>query len=112
MPNYSTAVAAATAVVGFDLWDGQVWARSPVDRVLNTLGLAGSAVIGDTEVEVSIDEVRVGNFLNTALLVPQTDRDMADLGGLGVPAGAQLRAIVRDAPATSILHSRVNLENL
>jgi len=111
MPNYATATAAATAVVGFDLFAGEVWARSPVDRVLNTVGIAGSAVIGDTEVELSIDEVRVGNFLNTALLVPQSDRDMADLGGLGIPAGAQLRCIVRDAPATSILHTRINLEN-
>jgi len=112
MPNYFTSTPAATAVVGNDLFDGEVWARSPVDRVLNEFGIAGSAVILDTEVELSIDEVRVGNFTNTALLAPQTDRDMTDLGGLGIPAGAQLRCIVRDAAATSVINTRIQLENI
>lgn len=111
MPSYTAAVAAATAVVGFDLFTDEVWSRSPVDRVLTGSGIAGSAVIGDSEVELFIDEVRVGSFLNNRLLVPTQDEIQA-LEDLFIPAGAQLRSIVRDAPATSILYHTVVIEDV
>lgn len=112
MPNFTADVAAATAVVGFDLFSGEVWARTPQDRVLNGIAYTGSAVIGDTEIEVYIDEVRVGSFFNSALLTPQVDRDIQPLESLGVPGGAQLRANVVDAPATSIVYAMVALEDV
>jgi len=111
MPNYTADVPAATAIVGADLFLGEVWARSPVDRVLNGIAYTGSAVIGDTEIEVFIDEVRVGSFFNSALLVPQVDRDLVPLESLGVPAGAQLRALVVDAAATSVVFTTAALED-
>jgi len=110
MPSYTAAVAAATAVVGFDLFTDEVWARSPIDRILVGSGVAGSAVIGDSEVELFIDEVRVGAFFNNRLLLPTQD-EIQDLEDLFIPAGAQLRSIVRDAPATSILYHTVVLED-
>lgn len=112
MPNFTSDTAAATAVVGFDLFAGEVWARTPQDRILNGVAYTGSAVIGDTEIEVFIDEVRVGSFFNSALLTPQIDRDIQPLEGLGVPAGAQLRANVIDAPATSIVYVLAALEDV
>jgi len=110
MPSYVAAVAAATAIVGFDLFTGEVWARSPVDRILTGTGVTGSAVIGDSEVELFIDEVRVGSFFNNRLLVPTQD-EVVDLEDLFIPAGAELRSIVRDAPATSILYHTVVVED-
>jgi len=110
MPSYTAGVAAATAIVGYDLFTAEVWARSPMDRILVGAGIAGSAVIGDSEVEIFIDEVRVGQFFNNRLLLPTQD-EIQDLEDLFVPAGAQLRAIVRDAPATSILYTTVVLED-
>jgi len=80
--------------------------------VLNGIAYTGSAVIGDTEIEVYIDEVRVGSFFNSALLTPQVDRDIQPLESLGVPGGAQLRANVVDAPATSIVYAMVALEDV
>jgi len=112
MPNFTSDVAAAVAVVGADLFTGEVWARTPQDRVLNGIAYTGSAVIGDTEIEVYIDEVRVGSFFNSALLTPQVDRDIQPLESLGVPAGAQLRANVVDAAATSIVYAMVALEDV
>lgn len=112
MPNFTADVAAATALVGADLFTGEVWARAPQDRVLNGIAYTGSAVIGDTEIEVYIDEVRVGSFFNSALLTPQIDRDIQPLESLGVPAGAQLRANVIDAAATSIVYCLVALEDV
>jgi len=111
MPNFTAANTAAVAVVGADLFDGETWARSPVDRILNGFAYTGSAVIGDTEVEVFIDEVRVGSFFNSALLTPQIDRDIQPLESLGVPAGAQLRCVVIDAAATSIVYALVAIED-
>jgi len=112
MPNFTADVAAAVALVGADLFTGEVWARAPQDRVLNGIAYTGSAVIGDTEIEVYIDEVRVGSFFNSALLTPQVDRDIQPLEALGVPAGAQLRANVIDAAATSIVYAMVALEDV
>ena len=111
MPTYTAANTAAVAIVGADLFVGEVWARSPQDRVLNGIAYTGSAVIGDTEIEVYIDEVRVGAFFNSALLTPQVDRDVVPLEGLGVPAGAQLRALVVDAAATSVVYTSAALED-
>jgi len=111
MPTFTADNTAAVAVLDADLFNGEVWARAPQDRVLNGLSYTGSAVIGDTEIEVYIDEVRVGSFFNSALLTPQIDRDMVPLENLGVPGGAQLRALVRDAAATSVVYTSVALED-
>lgn len=112
MPNYTADVAAATAVVGYNLATGERWARSPVNRVLKGVAITGSAVIGDSEVDVYIDEVRVSGFFNSALLTPQVDRDIVPQPSLLVPAGAEIQAIVIDAPATSIIYFLVALEDL
>jgi len=112
MPNFTADVTAAVAIVGADLFTGEVWARTPQDRTLNGIAFTGSAVIGDAEIEVFIDEVRVGSFFNSALLVPQVDRDIQPLEALGIPAGAQLRAIVVDAAATSIVFCMAALEDV
>jgi len=111
MPNFTSDVTAAVAIIGADLFTGETWARSPVDRILNGIAYTGSAVIGDTEIEVFIDEVRVGSFFNSALLTPQIDRDIQPLEALGVPAGAQLRAVVVDAAATSVVFALAALED-
>jgi len=111
MPNWTADNTAAVAIVGADLFAGQVWARTPQDRVLMGVAYTGSAVIGDTEIEVSIDEVRVGSFFNSALLTPQGDRDIMPLESLGIPGGAQLRAIVIDAAATSVVFAMVAVED-
>lgn len=112
MPNYTVGTAAATAVVGYNLTQNERWARSPVHRVLKGIALTGSAVIGDCEVDVYIDEVRVSGFFNSALLTPQVDRDIVPMASLLVPSGAELQAIVIDAPATSILYLMAAMEDL
>lgn len=112
MPNYTVGVAAATAVVGYNLTTAERWARSPQHRVLNGIALTGSAVIGDSEVDVYIDEVRVSGLFNSALLTPQVDRDIVPVSALVVPAGAEIQALVLDAPATSILYFMAALEDM
>lgn len=111
MPTYTSPVTAAVAVVGADLFEGKVWARSPADRVLQGVSYTGSAVVGDTEIEVFVDETRIGSYFNSKLLTPNID-DMFAVGNLGVPAGALLRAMVLDAAATSIVYAQVQIANI
>ena len=111
MPSYTASVAAATAVLDYDLFSNEVWSRSPTNRTLNGIGTRGSAAAGDTMFEVFIDEVRVGNFYNISTGFPNND-DIAALDQLIVPAGAQLRAIVRDAATTNPINVTVELENI
>jgi len=100
MANFTASVTAAVAIVGADVLAGEVWARSPRNRSLSGFAYTGSAAIGDTEGELFIDEVRVGQFFNSKLLVGNID-DLQPLDDLFIPAGAQLRFIVNDAAATS-----------
>lgn len=111
MPNYLTSVAAATAVVGYDLLVNEVHARSPKHRTLNAVALKGSAAAMDTIVEMYIDEVRVGKFGNTGTGVPNKD-DLFMTERNIIPAGAQIRAIVTDAPATNPIQVMLTLEDL
>jgi len=55
--------------------------------------------------------VRIGSFFNSKLLTPNID-DLVPLEALGIPAGAQLRGIVVDAAATSIVYAMVALEDI
>ena len=112
MPNYTASVLAATAVVGYNVFVSERWARSPVHRTLSAVGIAGSAAIGDTQIDLYIDEIRVSSMFNTSLAFPQVDRDMQPLSNLLIPAGAELQAVVVDAPTTNPINVTVALEDL
>lgn len=113
MAVYQGRIAAAVALVGADLFTGEVWARSPRNRTLKSFGMVGSAAIGDAEVDLMIDEVRMGNFFNstTGVIAPRYD-DMIKMGNLFVPAGALLRALVRDAATTNPLAFMIELADM
>jgi len=91
------------------MFEGEVFARSPMDRTIAGIAVKGSAAAADSEVELFVDEVRIGNYFNTGTGFPNGD-DEIDLEDLGVPAGAQLRAVVRDAATTNPLFIRITLE--
>ncbi|HIB66171.1 MAG TPA: hypothetical protein EYO33_13910 [Phycisphaerales bacterium] len=107
MPSNTTSVGASTAVLEYDILTGERHSRQPYDRAITGIGLAGSAAIGDTELEVFVDTVLVGTFFNTSLGFPNKD-DMIDQEAIGVPAGAQLQALVRDAPASNPINIRID----
>lgn len=110
MPNYTVSVPAATAVLNNDLLDGQRFKRTPQNRTLEGVALRGSAAPGDTEIEMFIDEVRVGAFFNNALLFPNND-DLLPLESLFIPGGAELQAIVVDAATTNPINLMLSLED-
>jgi len=102
-------IAAATAVVGYDLLtnrpDIQNSARS---RVLRALALTGSAAAGDTVVEIKVSNRTVATLYNTATGFPTNDASKFPTS-YSVPAGSPLSVIVTDAPATNALNLLVDV---
>lgn len=97
----AVSVAAATAVVGYDLFQNQTWRVSARPRRLRGLACAGSAAALDTQVDLYVDQYYVGTFFNSATGAPNMDRDIVPLKGNYVPPGATVACIVKDAPATN-----------
>lgn len=111
MPSFDKSNTAAVAIVDADLFANEVWARAPYDRVVTGFAYTGSAVVGDTEVQLFADEVRIGGFFNSKLLTPDMD-DLIPQDDLEVPSGSLLRCIVRDAAATSLVYTRITVEDI
>jgi len=102
-------VAAATAVLGYNVLQNRPDVQSAGrTRTLRGFALTGSAVIGDCSVDVKVGDRVVGTFYNSALLTPQSDRDVMPMS-VHVPAGVPVSVIVVDAPATSIMYSMLDL---
>lgn len=104
-------VAAAVAVVGYDLATGQTWKTAGQDRMLNAFGLAGSAAALDSQVDIMIGEVKVGELYNSSLGAVQKDTDMFR-GGALIPGGTPISILVTDAPATNPLNVAVDLQDI
>lgn len=98
----SISVAAATAVLDFDLMRDNVFKQSTHPRVLKGAALAGSAAAGDAKVVISKGSVKIAELYNTATGFPTTDH----LFGIGEYIGAndEISAVVTDAPATNPLN--------
>lgn len=94
-----SSVAAATAVVDYDLLRDKNWKRSSAPRVIQGLGLCGSGAAGDTLVEVLVNSDLVAELYNRA--TGFATRDHVLPVSVIVPAGAELVARVKDAPVTS-----------
>lgn len=112
MPGYTVSTDATSATVGVDLFANQVFARAPQNRAITSVGVAGSAAIGDAEIDLLVDEIRIGNYFNTrtGVAMPNFD-DIKQLENLSVPGGAQLRAVVRDAATTNPLNISITVED-
>jgi hypothetical protein len=96
-------VAAATAVVGYDLLlsgTGPRFARmAGVDRVIKAVGVCGSAAGADTELHIFVEDVFAGNFYNITTGLPTKDHMVETK--IVVPANAQIRVVVNDSAATN-----------
>ena len=108
MPSFTVSVAAATAVLDYDLFSEEVWARTPQGRAVTGFALTGSAAAGDSKVELYVGETRIGQFYNNKTGFPNVD-DLLPLENLFVPPNSQLRCIVRDAASTNPLNAMISV---
>lgn len=101
-------VAAATAVVGYDLFKDTIWQQAPFDRVLSGFGMAGSTAALDTKASIYVGTVKVGEFFNSATGAVMLSDHMFDMDE-DVPGGEQLHCYVDDAPASNPINVAVEL---
>jgi len=99
MGSGENSVAAATAVVGYDLAKDTIWQQTGARRVLTAVGLCGSAAGGDTKVDIFVDTLKIGEIYNTTTGFPT--KDHYKTMNCFVPPNARIHAYVTDAPATN-----------
>lgn len=101
-------IAAATAVVGFDLCQAAPWNISSRRRVIQGMAMVGSAAINDTVVDLFVEDKKVGTFYNTrAGVIAPLQEDAIPLGKIYVPPGSKISAIVTTAPTTNPVILRI-----
>jgi len=106
-------VAVADATVGTDLLLNSVWRKSNRPRVIRDAVIAGSASVGDTEVQLLIGAVIVASYPNTIAGSNQkiSGLDFLRIGAL-VPAEEEIRLKVTDAPATNAIDVFLNIDDV
>ncbi len=92
-------VAAATAVLGYDLTNGQTWSVQGNDRGLTGFAITGSGAAGDTKCAIYVDQVLIGEFYNTTTGFPTKDH-FYEIDAY-VPSGSKISVLITDAPATN-----------
>jgi len=102
-------VAAAVAVVGYDLLTNRPDIQNAgVARVLRALALTGSAAAGDTVVDIKVANRTVATLYNTATGFPTADASQFKTA-YSVPRGAPVSVIVTDAPATNPINLLIDV---
>lgn len=102
-------IAAATAVIGYDLAGNTVWQQSDRPRRIISIGLKGSAAALDTKVRLTVGPTEVATIFNSGTGAP--DRDDLFRVGADVPANQEVHAFVEDAPSTNPLQLVLDFES-
>jgi hypothetical protein len=110
MAVYTVSIAAATAVLGFDMFRDEPWTVSDNDRVITGIAVLGSAAAADSGVDLLVGQTRVTREYNRTTGYPNMD-DVLPLNA-AVPAGAKISGPVFDAPATNPLNVKIVVEDL
>lgn len=111
MGKISVSVAAATAVVGYDLLKDHRRQQVEGIRVITDIKITGSAAAGDTEVELFVGDEYIGNFFNTATGFGNLD-DVQDFGDTLVYPGEKIHLYVKDAPSTNPINVTLSEEDI
>jgi len=109
MPSGEVSVAAATAVVGYDLFVDEWFQIMQDDRTLVGIGVAGSAAALDCEVGLFVGVSKVGNYMNKATGAVLMDAHRVELDA-EVEAGEMLHCYVTTAPGTNPLNISLEWE--
>ncbi len=93
-----TSIAAATAVLDYDLLTNNTQAKAERARILVAVGLQGSAAGGDTKIQLMVGQTEVAQIYNLTTGFPNKDAMFT----LNYPIGTErIYAKVTDAPATN-----------
>lgn len=104
---YEVSVAAATAVLGYNMFQNQSWVTSGRTRRIVGFAVTGSAAAGDAAVDLKVGQFVVSTKYNTTTGFPTRDH-MVPLNAV-VPAGELISCIVTDAPGTNPLNILIDI---
>jgi len=105
-----TSIAAATAVLDYDLAQNTEWQQAGRPRRMIAVGLKGSAAALDTKVRIMIGSAQVGTIFNSGTGAPNRD-DMFRIGSI-CPANTEAHFYVADAPSTNPINLAVDWSDL
>jgi hypothetical protein len=103
-------VAAATAVVGYDLMSGDTNRSSTLNRNLVAVGIAGSAAELDTKVRIMVGNLEVATLFNSDTGAVNVNTSMFRLIQ-PVPAGSICSILVVDQPTTSPINYSLDFQS-
>lgn len=109
-PVAEETIAAATAVLGYDLLQSNINNQATYPRMLIRAGLAGSAAALDAAIDLYVGRNVVATLYNVATGAVLSDAHFRDVHAM-VPTGEQVRAIVTDAPGTNPLNIVVEFDS-
>jgi len=102
-------VAAATAVLGYDLLTNRPdIANGSRPRVLRAIALTGSTAAGDTVADIKVGNRTVATLYNTATGFPTNDASKFPTA-YSVPPGSPVSVIITDAPATNAINLLIDV---
>ncbi len=102
-------IAAATAVVGYDLLTNRPdIANATNRRILRALGLTGSGAAGDTVADIKVGNRTVATLYNTATGFPTNDASKFPTA-YNVPPGSPVSVIITDAPVTNAINLLIDV---
>lgn len=110
MATFEVTIAAATAVLNYDLLRDEPWTVADVPRVITGFGVTGSAAAGDSGADLKVRTNAVARKYNTVTGFPTGDHIQPIRAY--VPAGAKISCPVIDAPATNPLNAIFLVEDL
>lgn len=95
-------IAAATAVLGYDLMEGSVLQSVGYPRVITGIGFCGSNAAGDCMADVIIDGRIYTQLVNVDTGYPNNDEIIPQ--NIPVPAGSKLIVRITDAASTNAIN--------
>lgn len=99
-------VAAATAVLDYDIFQGnEDLRRRSYPRVITSVATAGSAAAGDTAFDLKVNGAKLASFTNRATGWPTNDHKQRV--AIAVPANALIEAEITDAALTNPINVEV-----
>lgn len=102
----NVAVAAATAVIDYDILQGnEDLRRRSYPRTIMGIAVCGSAAAGDTEFELKVNGQKYGRFRNITTGWPTNDH--RKFMRVYVPANALVEAEITDAATTNAINVEV-----
>jgi len=107
MASIEESVAAATAVLGYNLLQNNVLRQSNMPRNIRRVGLAGSAAANDTKVDVSVGGQIVAQIFNKATGAVLNEH-MSEVNA-PVPPNQEISVVITDAAASNPINLKMEV---